>query len=267
MNTDFIITDISRIIFVDTHEYPEKHSVYDANFKHNELIFHFPVEPEDSPVSTTLFNEKTEQIYPNSIRFLPRGDNKKYEIFRHRKSNGCIDICFDSDIPPFNELTLISCAKNKKIEELFRRIFIVWNTKNQGYRLECMSLLYKIFAEIQKQNYMTDKQYALIKPAIEKIEREFLNPNLTCESLAEECKISYCYFKKLFYRKFNTTPKRYIIQMKINYACDLLSSRLYTVNRVSEMAGFNDIGFFCRQFKNYTGVSPKEYQKNYKSSK
>jgi len=62
-------------------------------------------------------------------------------------------------------------------------------------------------------------------------------------------------------------PKRYAISLKINLACDLLSSEMYSVSQVAEMSGYDDIYFFSRQFKEYIGISPTEFIKKFKSAK
>ena len=62
--------------------------------------------------------------------------------------------------------------------------------------------------------------------------------------------------------KYGVSPKRYIIQLKINYACDLLKSGDYSVKETAEMSGFEDLYFFSRQFKEYMGMSPAKYKNN-----
>lgn len=146
-------------------------------------------------------------------------------------------------------------------------MFSVWVAKNDGYYFECISLLYKIFAEMQKEIYIPEKQYNLIKPAIDFINENFMDRKISIETLAEKCGISESYLKRLFIKSFGVPPTKYIIQLKINYACDLLRSELYTVTQTAEMCGYNDVYFFSRQFKNQLGISPTEFINKYKSSK
>ena len=85
--------------------------------------------------------------------------------------------------------------------------------------------------------------------------------------LAKECGISESYLKKIFIKKFGISPIKYIIQLKINYACDLFRSELYTVSQIAQMCGYDNVYYFSRQFKEYTGVTPTEFKNKYKSSK
>ena len=90
---------------------------------------------------------------------------------------------------------------------------------------------------------------------------------ISAETLANCSTVSYSYLKKLFQKKFGVPPNRYIIQLKINYACDLLRTNLYSVSQVAEHCGYSDLSFFSRQFKEYTGLPPSAVRQAYKSAK
>jgi AraC-like DNA-binding protein len=74
-------------------------------------------------------------------------------------------------------------------------------------------------------------------------------------------------FKKAVYKKFGMPPSKYIINLKINYACDLLQTGLYNITQIAEIRGYSDIYFFSRQIKEYRGISPTAFIEKYKSSK
>lgn len=216
--------------------------------------------------TTVKFNGLTLKTEKDMIRFLPKGENKEYTVDRIEKGE-CIDIFFDTD-KPISAVAFVLKLKNKTIiENLFKKIFSVWVSKNEGYYFERISLLYKIFAELNKQNYIPENQYKAIKPAIDYINDNFLNDKISTLQLANLCSISESYLKKLFIKKFGVPPVRYIIGLKINYASDLLRSNLYTITQISEMCGYSNVYFFSRQFKEYSGITPTEFQKKYKSSK
>ena len=120
---------------------------------------------------------------------------------------------------------------------------------------------------MQKENYIPENQFKQIEPALKYIEENFLNEKISIKYLADICDISESYLKQLFIKKFGIPPVKYIIQMKINYACDLLQSQLYNISQISEICGYSNVYYFSRQFKEYLGISPLSFIKKYKSSK
>lgn len=260
MNNKFAITDIKRVILVGKDEYKETITSFTNKTCSNELIFHLSGE------STVFFNGKQLDVKKDTIRFLPQGEIHEY-IVKRKERGECIDIFFNTDIPVTNEAFVLKLNQSEKIKSLFKKIFSVWVAKGDGYYFECVSIIYKIFAELQKKNYIPESQFNSIKPAIDYIEKHFLDKKITAEELTLCCTISYPYIKKLFVKKFGVPPIKYSIQLKINYACDLLKSELYTISQISEICGYNDIYFFSRQFKEYMGLSPTDFINKYKSSK
>ena len=260
MKQNFIITGINRVILVGKNEYPQNRIVFKQPTLSNELIYHFDGKAK------VYFNGKVLETEENTIRFLPKGEVKEY-IVEKQTPGECIDIFFDTDIPLSDEAFVIKITENPTIANLFKKLFAVWISKNDGYYFECISLLYKIFAEMQKKNYIPQNQYDLIKPAIEYVEENFLANKISVPFLADRCGISEAYLKKLFIKKFGMSPIKYIIRLKINHACDLLRSKRYSVTQVAEICGYDNVYFFSRQFKEYVGTSPSVFVEKYISSK
>ncbi len=132
---------------------------------------------------------------------------------------------------------------------------------------EAISILYKIFAELQHDVYVPKQHYLKIKPAIEYIHEHFLDEEVSVGKLSAQCGIRESYFQRLFKEKYGMSPKKHVIQLKINHACELLRLERYTVSQIAEMCNFADIYFFSRQFKEYMGITPTQFVKKYKSSK
>ena len=260
MNPNFIITDIQRVILVGKDEYPETKSQFSTRLNSNELIFKL------SGHSTVHFGSKTLNIVPNTVWFLPKGCTSQYLVERLEHGE-CIDVFFNSNVAVSDEAFSFNPIAAEKLSALFRKLFSVWVAKNDGYYFESISLLYKIFAQLQKQTYLPDNQYAVIKPALAYIEKHFPHKKITSEILSAQCGVSYTYFKSIFLKKFGMTPTKYMIWLKMNYACDLLRTELYSITRTAELCGYSDVYYFSRQFKEYMGISPTQFVKKYISSK
>ena len=143
MNENFLVTRISNIIFVGKEEYQEVQTAFRNDLVYHELIFHL------NGSANITFNGSLFACKEGTVRFLPKGINKEYIVERISPGD-CIDIFFDTDIP-ISEVAFILHTKDVKLASLFKKIFSLWVAKNEGYYFECISVLYGIFAEMQKK--------------------------------------------------------------------------------------------------------------------
>ena len=57
------------------------------------------------------------------------------------------------------------------------------------------------------------------------------------------------------------TVANYILKTRIVMAKSMLLGEAVTVGEISDKCGFSSISYFCRAFKEETGLSPKSYKK------
>ena len=260
MEDKFIITDILRVAMVEKGEYPEKKTSFGHRLEGNELIFHF------SGHSTVYFDDLILETKPGTIRFLPEGKTKRYDVDRH-EAGDCIFVSFHADRVLSHEAFVLDVGHNEKIGTLFKKLFSTWVGKNEGYFFQSLSLLYSIFAQLQNDYYVPKAHYTKIKPALSYIHEHFLREEITVDTLASMCDMKVSYFHRLFKEKYGVSPKKYIIGLKINHACELLRLERYTVTQIADLCNFSDIYFFSRQFKEYMGITPTQFINKYRSSK
>lgn len=128
----------------------------------------------------------------------------------------------------------------------------------EGNNTKIMSIFYDLMHRLSLEN-IKDKKMLL--PAIKYIEKNFHKPEVTNKLLAQKCDISEVYFRKLFFDNFKTTPKQYIIDIRINKAKQLLTDGVLKINVISEKCGFSNPYHFCRVFRQKVGLTPTEYMK------
>lgn len=80
----------------------------------------------------------------------------------------------------------------------------------------------------------------------------------TLESLSARANLSQRYFSQKFKEIIGHTVKSYTVHSRIKRAEHLLHFTGMTVTEVAYALGYNDLHFFSRQFKQYTGKSPSE---------
>lgn len=76
-------------------------------------------------------------------------------------------------------------------------------------------------------------------------------------SLVSMAEGSLCRFFKMH---TGITIFKYLNQIKIEFACNLLMDNNLSVLDVAIDSGFNNLSYFNKQFKPITGVTPKEYR-------
>lgn len=103
-------------------------------------------------------------------------------------------------------------------------------------------------------------------PAIRYIEANLHDPALSNTQLAAEAGISEVYLRKLFARHYRTSPKQYILELRLQKARQLLTQSPATVTETAEQCGFSSPYHFCRIFKKKTGLTPTQYAKQHKLS-
>ncbi|HCN70702.1 MAG TPA: hypothetical protein DIS96_02895 [Pusillimonas sp.] len=59
----------------------------------------------------------------------------------------------------------------------------------------------------------------------------------------------------------NKTPIQVVLDRRIKEACQLLANTNSSVDSISQISGFSDVPYFCRQFKKKTGLTPLEFRK------
>lgn len=149
------------------------------------------------------------------------------------------------------------------INRLFHKIYNQFNEKKFCYLLEMKSALLNIFnllfQSIENKVYHQNTP-DFIKPAMELIQNHYLKRNIEVSELAKACGLSTKQFSRTFTKLYHTTPKKFIIQMKVDYAKTLLESSALSVSEITEKTAFSDIFYFSKTFKKMVGITPSEYR-------
>ncbi len=104
----------------------------------------------------------------------------------------------------------------------------------------------------------------ILQPAVNYLEKNISDSNLSNFTLAAKAGISEVYFRKLFLKQYGISPKQYIIEKRITRAKQLLINSAYSVTAIASECGFSSVYLFCRTFKEKTGLTPTEYIKQNK---
>ena len=124
----------------------------------------------------------------------------------------------------------------------------------------------------------SDDQKALIKPVVLKSSDQVLiekvtriinenidNPELNVEMLADGVGMSRVHMHRKLKELTNQSARDFIRTIRLQQAANLLTSQKLSVSEVAYALGFSNLSHFSNSFREFFGLSPKEYaEKNKK---
>ena len=114
--------------------------------------------------------------------------------------------------------------------------------------------------EISKQDDLASNS---LGPKIESYfqqEKAFLNPKLRLSDVVKAVGSNRSYVSNYFNQDLNTTFFDYVNGLRVEYACELLSSTSDSVDVVAMNSGFNSPSTFYRVFQQVKGCTPANYR-------
>lgn len=110
-------------------------------------------------------------------------------------------------------------------------------------------------------NHSVEHQDVMIKAIQEYILKNYRTATL--ENTARAIHLNASYLSQLFKNKTGMNFSDYLIEVKMKMAADLLRDIHLKIYEVSEMIGYTNAKNFSRTFRNFFGVSPKEYRNSH----
>ena len=167
----------------------------------------------------------------------------------------------------FNDFTKEICAytpkDSERFFELFRKIHDVYQKRGPGYLYEAGAIVNMIFMNIcEERRNELKKHSGKFLTAVEYMNENFSNPQLTTKEIAAVCNVSEGYLRKIFRNEADISPKRYLNRLRVQRAVSLINCGFYSVAQVSEMVGFYDAKYFSTVYKKYAASSPSHYTEN-----
>ncbi len=213
-------------------------------------------------LSCRLFGESL-FYYNNNVYKVEKGD-VLFVPAHASYSQSCISeevVCFhletNSNVP--KEIRIFKPSDPNEMCNMFSDAYELCSSRIYNYSYLCMSKLYKILG---LSDILTVKDSGInerLLPAVEYIEQNLYNNQLSFETACIKAAISRIYFNKLFKENFSVTPVVYVNKKRIDRAKVLLESGIYTREEVAFQCGFNDVKYFYTVFKKYTGMTTGKY--------
>ena len=128
--------------------------------------------------------------------------------------------------------------------------------------LEMTARLYDLLAFLtrtaQRKGDLKSNTADCAQLAAEYIMTHYEEP-ITVEGLAAYVSVSHSSLYRRFVKRFQISPKRFLLEYRIERACILLADTNCSIQEISNSVGFEDPFYFSRAFKEVKGIPPRQY--------
>ena len=233
----------------------------------------------------SIINQKSYIVEKNDVLLIPPGTLHTNRCMS-KEGMTYFTAHFDIDDPAFR-YTLMKNGKliyrnNTENNLIIRNILNDWiqlyeqetvyTLSDRLLTLEILTRLMTAIIKFSEENIdnQFDIQYLSIARNIAEIIQHnfnayFLYENrdknqLLLKNIYREANISMSYGLEVFRKIYGISPKEYLDQLKLKEAKRLIKNPDIAIELISESVGYSSVSHFSRQFKKWTGVSPRVYR-------
>lgn len=172
------------------------------------------------------------------------------------------DFCEKNDRPPEFDKVVIN---NPQLSDFFRQLYTSFTNDSELLKKDVLltSFLGKMIMDhnaFSNNPISPGNELKSIKKAIEYLS-EKLDQKVSLQDVATAAGLSRYHFLRVFKKSTGITPHHYRTQKRIDRA-KIFMLRGMPLTQVALESGFTDQSHLTNKFKQYTGVTPKQYLMN-----
>lgn len=190
--------------------------------------------------------------------YIYKKDIKTKSYFVHFQGSICESLFKDY------EERIMYIGKNAKTERLFESLVEEYQLKMMGYEEICASMLLTIISYITREKNCISKNLNIssnekIAEACAEIRKNFYKTFLISD-YAKMYNMSESRFSHLFKLMTGTSPNKYVNEIRIEKAKEMLINTNYPICEIAQRIGMQSQSYFSKNFKKHTMYSPIEYR-------
>lgn len=198
--------------------------------------------------------------------FVPKGT--EYAAHSLSENFDYIEVEFLTDKDPYETFSFMDVyhfSNPKKVEALMINMLDCWHGNENGKELILKGKMYELFLILMNENLNCNgsRNYHKIKKSLDFIDKNYFRRYIDVSELADICDISISQYNRIFRSLFNTSPVKYMNELRIEKAKKLLTETQYSVLNIAQMCGFSDSYYFSKIFKEHTCWSPLKYRSSH----
>ena len=146
----------------------------------------------------------------------------------------------------------------------FGKMIAAWQSRETLAQIEAAHLLGGLILQLVKQ-FGTEKSAVLQGQNLGWIP-SFLSTHLSqtiaIEEMARRAHLSPSRFQAVFRAQFGVSPGRYLAQLRVRHAAELLETTDWTLAHIAQLCGYADVHHFAKAFKRASGKTPGSLRKS-----
>lgn len=186
--------------------------------------------------------------------YADTGENVQY-LWIHFSGKNAEETVLNFDLS-FN--TVMNVGIHQRLFDSWKRMFFELLKKDKYFNISSCCILKEIFITFSR--YLNDRESKQHFWKSRFYIHEHFDSDISIRELAELENLGETRFRSEFKQSVGMTPKEYIIKLRIETACKLLTDSNASVSGAATLVGYQDAYYFSRIFKKKTGVSPKQYK-------
>lgn len=155
---------------------------------------------------------------------------------------------------PHNNVTM------KLLKELIEKLSHPSNELDMKSVFSIRALINMSLISIPEDHWPEEIVDDRIKIVIDYIEKKYFN-QIHNRELAEMINMSENGFSRLFKKSTGRSPKDYLIDRRLDQACNMLHHTNYSIDEIATLSGFCDRSYFSRMFIKKYSSGPAKFRK------
>lgn len=157
---------------------------------------------------------------------------------------------------------------HKEFLDTLASVFAVQEEEN-GCEIKTVELLLKLWrmlyehTDVRRETFLpraAEKTQAQLQIMLQYIHKNY-PCQITLDDIAETVSLSKSSVLNVFHKNIHTSPVDYLINYRLKRAAKLLVTTRSSVSTIARDTGFENIGYFCRKFKEVFQMTPGEYRR------
>jgi len=150
-----------------------------------------------------------------------------------------------------------------KLIKLCKEIYKTHLSEGAAYKIKVFGDFSIFLYELITHKLNTDESFSInfkLNKALQYIRMNYYK-NISVEKLSEISGYSVSHFRRLFVNAYGMPPQEYMLNYKIRKSKELLlEEKDKSLDEIAELLGMCNASYFCRIFKEKTGISPYKYK-------